>query len=111
MAQLVEALVRNCRFVAAIRMHAHGMTLDEATRLFVDNALYEETPARAEAERGAFDPGLLLLHARQVADPAAAGGLPLGRRRMRSTCRSFHDGLLSRGAPPVELMRGVLLPS
>jgi uncharacterized protein (DUF885 family) len=109
MAQLVEALVRNCRFVAAIRMHAHGMSLDEATRLFVDNALYEETPARAEAERGAFDPGYYSY---------TLGKLQI--LRLREDCRrqlgdafdlrSFHDGLLSRGAPPVELMRGVLLP-
>ena len=109
MAQLVEALVRNCRFVAAIRMHAHGMTLDEATRLFVDNALYEETPARAEAERGAFDPGYYSY---------TLGKLQI--LRLREDCRRqfgdafdlrlFHDGLLSRGAPPVELMRGVLLP-
>jgi len=109
MAQLVEALVRNCRFVAAIRMHAHGMTLDEATRLFVDHALYEETPARAEAERGAFDPGyysytlgkLQILRLRDDCRREEGSGFDL---------RSFHDRLLSRGAPPVELMREVMLP-
>ncbi len=110
MAQLVEALVRNCRFVAAIRMHAHGMTLDEATRLFVDHAFYEETPARAEAERGAFDPGyysytlgkLQILKLREDVRREAGSGFDL---------RTFHDRLLSRGAPPVELMRSVMLPS
>jgi len=110
MAQLVEALVRNCRFVAAIRMHAHGMTLDEATRLFVDKALYEETPARSEAERGAFDPGyysytlgkLQILRLREDYRQAEGAGFDL---------RAFHDRLLSRGAPPVELMRQVMLPT
>ena len=109
MAQLVEALVRNCRFVAAIRMHTHGMTLDEATALFVENALYEETPARSEAERGAFDPGyysytlgkLQILRLREDCKQAEGPDFDL---------RAFHDRLLSRGAPPVELMRRVMLP-
>ena len=57
LAQLSEALVRNCRFVCAIRLHAHGMTVDEATEFFVENAFYTELPARKEAERGTFDPG------------------------------------------------------
>lgn len=110
MAQLAEAVVRNCRFLAAIRMHAHGMSLDEATRLFMDHAFYEEAPARAEAERGSFDPGyysytlgkLQILRLREDCRRAAGAGFDL---------RSFHDRLLSRGAPPVELMRKVMLPS
>ncbi|MCJ7726459.1 MAG: DUF885 domain-containing protein, partial [Acidimicrobiia bacterium] len=107
---LVEAVVRNCRFVAAIRMHAHGMSIDEATGLFVKHAFYEETPARAEAERGSFDPGyysftlgkLQILRLREDCRRAEGAGFDL---------RSFHDRLLSRGAPPVELMRKVMLPS
>ncbi|MBU1226120.1 MAG: DUF885 domain-containing protein [Actinobacteria bacterium] len=109
MAQLAEALVRNCRFVAAISMHAHGMSLDEATRLFMDHALCDETPARAEAERGAFDPGyysytlgkLQILRLREDCRRAESG----------FDLRAFHDRLLSRGAPPVELMRKVMLSS
>ncbi len=108
LAQLGEALVRNCRFVCAIRMHAHGMTVDEATRFFVEHAFYPETPARAEAERGTFDPGyfsytlgkLQILRLRE--DYRA-------HRGARFSLREFHEGLLSRGAPPVELMRRVLL--
>ena len=110
MAQLTEALVRNCRFVAAIKMHAYGMTLDEATGLFKEYALYEETPARTEAERGAFDPGyysytlgkLQILRLRDDVQAAEGAGFSL---------KSFHDRLLSRGAPPVEMMRDVLVPS
>jgi len=109
LAQLTEALVRNCRFVCAIRMHAHGMSVDEATRFFVENAFYDELPARKEAERGTFDPGyfsytlgkLQILQLRE--DCKAAWGSDF-------TLKGFHDRLLSRGAPPVELMRRVLLP-
>ncbi len=108
LAQLSEALVRNCRFVCAIRLHAHGMTVEEATQFFIDHAFYSELPARKEAERGAFDPGyfsytlgkLQILQLRE--DCREAWGAEFSLRR-------FHDRLLSRGAPPVETMRKVLL--
>lgn len=104
LAQLSEALVRNCRFVCAIRMHAHGMSVDQATQMFIDKAAYEETPARKEAERGTFDPGyfsytlgkLQIMRLRDDARRAWGDAYTLKR---------FHDTLLSRGAPPVELMR------
>jgi hypothetical protein len=106
LAQLTEALVRNCRFVCALRMHAGEMTVDEATRFFVDNAFYEEVGARKEAERGAFDPGYLsytlgkleILRLRE--ERRSAQGFSL---------KGFHDRLLSRGAPPIGLMRRVML--
>jgi hypothetical protein len=108
LAQLTEALVRNCRFVCALRMHAGDMTVDDATRFFVENAHYEEVGARKEAERGAFDPGYLsytlgkleILRLREE-ERAAAGS--------RFALKSFHDRLLSRGAPPVGLMRRMML--
>jgi hypothetical protein len=107
LAQLTEALVRNCRFVCAIGMHTGEMTVDQATRFFVENAYYEETPARKEAERGTFDPGyfsytlgkLQILRLREDHRQAAGTDYSL---------KGFHDALLSRGAPPVELMRGVI---
>lgn len=109
LAQLAEALVRNCRFLCAIRMHTGGMSLDEATRFFVDNAYYEDLAARKEAERGSFDPGyysytlgkLQILRLRDDCRAAAGPGFDL---------KDFHDRLLSRGAPPVEVIRKVLLP-
>jgi hypothetical protein len=108
LAQLVEALVRNCRFVCSIRMHAHGMTVDEATQFFIDNAYYTETAARKEAERGTFDPGyfsytlgkLQILELREDYKKAKGDAFSL---------KEFHDAMLSRGAPPVTLMRRVLL--
>jgi len=109
LAQLAEALVRNCRFVCAIRLHAHGMTVDEATEFFIENAFYSEVPARKEAERGTFDPGyfsytvgkLQILKLRDDYRERAGRDYSL---------KDFHDRLLSRGAPPVEMMRRVMLP-
>ncbi len=106
--QLLEALVRNCRYLCSLGMHTQGMTVDEATQFFQAHAYMEEHPARREALRGAFDPGylnytlgkLMLLKLRQ--DWRRQEGPAYSRRR-------FHDATLSWGAPPVPLLREVML--
>ena len=106
--QLLEALVRNCRYLCSLGMHTQGMTVDEATRFFQAHAYMEEHPARREALRGTFDPGylnytlgkLMLLKLRQ--DWRRQEGSAYSLRR-------FHDTTLSWGAPPVALLRQAML--
>ena len=106
--QLLEALVRNCRYLCSLGMHTQGMTVDEATRFFQAHAYMEEHPARREALRGTFDPGylnytlgkLMLLKLRQ--DWRRQEGSSYSLRR-------FHDATLSWGAPPVPLLRHAML--
>ncbi len=109
--QLLEALVRNCRYLCALGMHTQGMTVAEATRFFMDNAYMEELPARREALRGTFDPGylnytlgkLMILKLRE----------DYRRERQASgaawSLKEFHDRLLSYGAPPLPLLREAML--
>jgi uncharacterized protein (DUF885 family) len=107
LAQLSDALLRDSRYVCSIKMHAHGMTVDEATRFFVENAFMEETPAHKEALRGTFDPGylnytlgkLMILKLRE--DVKRRDGA-------KFSLKQFHDDLLALGAPPVPLAREVL---
>ncbi len=106
--QLMEALLRNCRYICAIRMHTQGMTTDEATQFFMDNAYMEELPARKEALRGTFDPmylnytlgKLMILKLRDDYRQAQGDAYTLKR---------FHDAFLSFGAPPVPLVREMML--
>ena len=106
--QLLEALVRNCRYLCSLGMHTQGMTVDDATEFFQAHAYMEEHPARREALRGAFDPGylnytlgkLMLLKLRQ--DWRRQEGSAYSLRR-------FHDATLSWGAPPVPLLRQAML--
>ncbi|MBM3935518.1 MAG: DUF885 domain-containing protein [SAR202 cluster bacterium] len=101
---LLEALLRDCRYICAIRMHTMGMTLDEATRFFMENAFIEELPARKEATRGTFDPMYLSY---------TLGKLQIKRLREEYRARlgdgfslkAFHDRALSFGAPPIPLLR------
>ena len=110
-AQLGEALLRNCRYIVSILMHTQGMSLKDATQFIQDNAYYEELPAYREALRGTFDPGylnyclgklmLLKLRADYTAEQEAHGG--------SFVPRPFHDAVLSYGSPPVPLLRRRLL--
>ena len=106
--QLLEALVRNCRYMCSIAMHTGDMTVDQATQFFVDNAYMSEHPARREALRGTFDPGylnytlgkLMILKLREDYRREQNGA---------DSLMSFHDRLLSYGAPPLPLLRHAML--
>ena len=106
--QLSDALLRNCRYVCAIRMHTQGMTVEEATRFFMENAYMKELPAGKEAMRGTFDPmylnyclgKLMILKLRE--DFQAEKGVQF-------SLKEFHDTFLSFGAPPIPLVREMML--
>lgn len=108
LAFLAEALVRQVRYLAAIRMHVGEMTVDEATRMFQTRAFMAHVPARKEAVRGTFDPGYLnytlgKFMVRRLRDDYRA------ERGAAFSPREFHDRLLRLGAPPVPLARRALL--
>lgn len=106
--QLSNALLRNCRFLAAIGLHARQMTQAEAFRLFVEQCHQDEGNARQQALRGTYDPAYLnytlgkLLIRRLRTDWTATRG---GRRAWKA----FHDRLLSYGGPPIPLMRQAMM--
>ena len=108
LAQTDEALLRICRLCVSIRMHCQNMTVDEATKFFQENCYYEEKPARQEAVRGTFDPEYLYY---------TLGKLQILKLREdfrkqegeKFTLQKFHDEMLRHGAPPIRLLREVLL--
>lgn len=108
MAQADEALLRLCRLVVAIKMHTQKMSIDEATKFFRDNCYYEEKPARAEAMRGTFDPGYLnyslgkLQILKLLEDYKTQHGSEFSLQK-------FHNELLNHGAPPIRLLRELML--
>jgi uncharacterized protein (DUF885 family) len=84
------------------------MSLQEATRFFMENGFMEELPAHKEALRGTFDPGylnytlgkLMILKLRD--DMRAREGAAFSLKR-------FHDRMLALAYPPVPLVRKRLL--
>jgi uncharacterized protein (DUF885 family) len=106
--QLQNALLRNVRFLVAIGLHTGRMTLDDAERMFREQAFQDPANARQQAARGTFDPAYLnytlgkLMVRKLRADWTAERG---GRRAWRD----LHDRLLSFGGPPLPLVRRALL--
>jgi hypothetical protein len=107
--QLLNATLRNVRFVSAIGLHTGGMTVEESERLFRDEGHQDAANARQQAARGTFDPAYL--------------NYTLGKlmiRKLRDdwvkahpgpdALKKFHDGFLSYGGPPIPLVRHAMLP-
>ncbi|SFP63716.1 DUF885 domain-containing protein [Sphingomonas rubra] len=102
--QLSNALLRDCRFLSAIGLHARGMTQEQSRRMFVEQCYQDEGNARQQSARGTYDPAYLnytmgkLLIRRLRADwTAGRGG--------RAGWKAFHDRLLSFGGPAIPLVR------
>ena len=108
LAQSDEALLRLCRLCCAVQLHCSGMSVDQAAKFFEDNCYYEPKTARQEAIRGTFDPGygfytlgkLQILKLRRDCEAQDGAAFDL---------QKFHDRLLSRGAPPLRLLRELFL--
>ena len=108
LAQSDEALLRVCRLCASVQMHCLGMTLDQATRFFMDHCHYEEKTARQEAIRGTFDPGYCFYTLGKLQFLKLREDWKRQEGRAFSLQR-FHDEALRHGAPPLRLLRETML--
>ena len=107
LAQLQEALLRDCRYVVAIKMHTQGMTVAEATRVFVDQGFQEPANGHEEAMRGTYDPMYLAytlgkLQIQALRDKFLA--------RTGRDLRAFHDAFVAQGGLPVASIERLILP-
>src|SRR5205085_1512665 len=100
LAQLEEALLRDCRFIVGIKMHTRGMSLDEGTKIFVERGHQEKSNAFEEARRGTYDPlylyytlgKLQILKLREDYRRAKGNEFKLSE---------FHDAFLRQGPLPI----------
>jgi uncharacterized protein (DUF885 family) len=108
LAQLQDALLRDIRFIAGIKMHVQGMTVEEATKLF-ETAGHQPRPvALSEAKRGTSDAlygyytmgKLMILKLRE--DYKAKKGAEY-------SLRGFHDTFIRTGPLPLPLIRQAML--
>lgn len=107
--QLSNALLRNCRFLAAIGLHTAGMTVAQADALFREKCFIDAGNAKQQAYRGTFDPGYLSYTLGKLQIMAL-------RERFRAergetALGPFHDWLLSYGSAPVGLIGKRLQPT
>ena len=100
LAQLALALQREARYLVGLREHTQGMTVDQGTAFFVDNAFMPEIAARREALRGTQDPlyGYYTLGKLEILKLRDDYRKKLGAAY---TLQKFHDAFLAHGNPPI----------
>jgi uncharacterized protein (DUF885 family) len=106
LAQLQEALLRDCRYVVGIKLHTAGWTVEQGAKLFVEKGFQEPANAYEEARRGAYNPTYLYytfgkLEIQKLRDDF--------RTRKGGTLRDFHDAFVTQGGLPIPLVRKILL--
>ena len=106
--QLLNALLRNIRYLSAIGLHAEGMSVEESQAMFEAKAFQDFGNATQQAYRGTYDPGYLnytlgKLMINKLRDDWTDG------RGGREAWGRFHDAFLSYGSPPVPLIRDEML--
>ena len=106
--QLLDALLRDARYIVGISMHTGKMTFDEAVQFFQTEGYQTQSVAEVETKRGTSDPTYLVY---------TLGKLEIMKLRedyqekMKDNFRlqQFHDTFLRQGFPPVKIVRETML--
>jgi uncharacterized protein (DUF885 family) len=106
--QLVDALLRDCRYIVGIRMHTQGMTMAQANVFFVKEGRQQPVVGEMETKRGTGDPTYLMY---------TLGKLEIlklredYRRKMGASfsLQDFHDRFIKAGSPAVKIVRRELM--
>ena len=105
LAQLQEALLRDCRYVVGIQLHTAGWTVDQGAKLFEEKSFQEPANAYEEARRGAYNPTYLYytlgkLQIQELRDEY--------QKIKGGSLRDFHDVFVQQGGLPIALVRQIL---
>jgi uncharacterized protein (DUF885 family) len=106
--QLVDALLRDCRFIAGIEMHTGKMTLEQAIKFFQEEGFQTSAMAEEESKRGTSDPTYLVY---------TLGKLQILKLREdyrkvkgdQFSLLEFHNTFMVQGGMPVKIIRRKML--
>ncbi len=106
--QLLDALLRNARFIVGIEMHTGKMTLEQGQEFFVKEGFQVPPVAEVEAKRATSDPTYLYYN---------LGKLQILKLRedyrklqgSKFTLQEFHDNFMRQGSVPMKIIRKSML--
>ncbi len=106
--QLLDALLRNCRYIVGIEMHTGKRTFEQGIEFFVKQGYMSHDYAERETKRGTSDPTYLvytlgkleILKLRE--DYRAKVGADF-------TLEKFHNEFMQQGGVPIKLIRRTML--
>jgi len=108
LAQLVDALLRDCRYIVGIKMHTQGMTMAQAKDFFVKEGRQQPVVGEMETKRGAGDPTYLMYTLGKLEILKLRADY---QRKMGSnfSLQDFHDRFIKAGSPPIKIVRRELM--
>lgn len=106
--QLLDALLRNCRYIVGIEMHTGKMTFEQGIQFFMKEGYLSRDYAERETKRGTSDPTYLVY---------TLGKLEILKLRedyrakmgASFSLQQFHDQFIQQGGVPVKLIRHTML--
>jgi uncharacterized protein (DUF885 family) len=108
LAQLVDALLRDCRYIVGIKMHTQGMTMAQARGFFVKEGRQQPVVGEMETKRGTGDPTYLMYTLGKLEILKLRADY---KRKMGSSfsLQDFHDRFIKAGSPAVKIVRRELM--
>jgi len=106
--QLLDALLRDCRYIVGIEMHTGKMTYDQGIDFFMKNGYMSRAYAERETKRGTSDPTYLVytLGKLQILKLRNDYRNKLGEK---FNLEEFHNEFVSRGGIPIKIIRQEML--
>ncbi len=106
--QLLDALLRNCRYIVGIEMHTGKRTFEQGIEFFVKQGYMSHDYAERETKRGTSDPTYLVY---------TLGKLEIlklredYRQKMGNdfSLEQFHNQFMQQGGVPIKLIRHAML--
>ena len=106
--QILDALMRDVRFLSSIGLHVEGMSVETSQQMFAELAYLDPGNAAQQALRGTYDPsyfvytlGKLIIVKMREDWTRERGG--------RAAWKEFHEELLSLGSAPLPALREAMM--
>ncbi|HWW19775.1 MAG TPA: DUF885 domain-containing protein [Steroidobacteraceae bacterium] len=106
--QLQDALLRNARYMVAIKMHTGSMTTEQAIDYFVKEGYQSRETGEVETKRGTSDPTYLYYTLGKLQILKLRADLQL-KQGGSFRLKDFHDAFMRQGFPPIKLVRRALM--
>jgi uncharacterized protein (DUF885 family) len=112
--QLMDALLRDARFVNSIKLHtgqgepAGKWTLEQAEDFFVNQGYQTREIAEVETKRGTGDPTYLYYTLGKLEIMKLRGDVKV-KQGTAFSLQNFHDGFMRQGFAPIKVIRKAML--
>jgi uncharacterized protein (DUF885 family) len=109
LAQLSDALLRDCRYVVGIKLHTEGWTVEQGKKFFEEQGFIEPDAAFQESRRGTYNPTYLYytLGKLQIFKLREDFKKTMGKE---FSLQKFHDQFVRQGGLPIKLIRKLMMP-